>query len=256
MKLLIIAVTAVLCALSVYGTDFYIDEYILLADDGTAYIKGEANIDVLSIIKVKDGAVEGNTQELTLKEGLLWKFVYTTKTTLASYRIVLFLPEFSEIQSIESTGRTAIGIKDDRHMITFEGENMPLTIEVGYVVPKTTKKTDYSWIYIFGIFLLIAVIGFFIIKKISKKPSKKTSQVLDDEKIKTIKMTLNENQLKILEALIEKKGEASQTALKYLTGIPKSSLSRNLELMSQRNIVAKFYSGTSNYVKIHPSLYK
>ena len=98
-------------------------------------------------------------------------------------------------------------------------------------------------------------------KKLKKKDkkvkeSKKSKQVIDEEKLKTIKLTLNENQLKILEALINKGGEASQTQLSYLTDVPKSSLSRNIELMSQKSVISKFYSGTSNYIKLHPSLYK
>ncbi|MFW5852874.1 MAG: helix-turn-helix transcriptional regulator [Nanoarchaeota archaeon] len=71
-----------------------------------------------------------------------------------------------------------------------------------------------------------------------------------------MKLTLNENQLKIIEALLQKEGEASQTQILYLTGVPKSSLSRNLEILAQKQVISKFYNGTSNYIKIHPSLYK
>ena len=256
-KLVTIAVILLLCAVSVYSEEFFLDEDIIISNDGTAYIKGESNLDILSIIDVKDNRVEGYTQELTLKEGLLWKFVYKTDEEL-SYKIDLFLPEFSEIQFIESGGKASLRARENRHMISFEGENQPLDIEVGYVTASTRRQKSNVGVYWVGLLILSIAVGvyFLLRKKPKKSEKKKMDKVLDEEKIKAIKLTLNENQLKILEALIEKKGEASQTTLKHLTGVPKSSLSRNIELMSQRNIIAKFYSGTSNYVKIHPSLYK
>ena len=69
-------------------------------------------------------------------------------------------------------------------------------------------------------------------------------------------MTLNETQLKIVDALLDQDGECSQTKLRHLTGIPKASLSRNLELLSQKHVVSKFYNGTSNYIKVHVGLYE
>lgn len=266
MKKLIIPLFILLLLSSFAYADYYIDEDILIENDGTAYVKGTSNLDILSIIDAEDEVIEGYTQELTLKQGLLWKFVYKTDQNLSIYDINVILPEFAEIQSVESDAKVSIRASNNRQIINFKGKGEPMDIEVGYVLPnsKQEKEPDYTFYYLVIALILGISIGYFILRKPKKKEKtfhkheKKQEAItdkLDQTKIDTIKLTLNEAQLKILEALIEKKGEASQTTIKYLTGLPKSSLSRNIELMSQKSIVSKFYNGTSNYIKIHPSMY-
>lgn len=288
---------------AVYSQTFYIDEDIVLDSDGTAYIIGNTNLDILSIIEPDSGRIEGYTQELTLKEGLLWKFVYKTENNISAINIDVVLPKFAEIQAVDTNLDTSISIKSDRHVIRIEGENAPLDIEIGYVVANATIKKESSILaqLLFGTGVILIIIGIILLYSKFKKKSKRinTKDIsksestknkvkednnsnkentkikeenqeensndtkdnkkilnLDNKKLETLRLTINENQLKILDALIEKKGEASQTTLKYLTGIPKSSLSRNIELMSQKSVISKFYNGTSNHIKIHPSLYK
>ncbi|MFP4423968.1 MAG: helix-turn-helix transcriptional regulator [Candidatus Woesearchaeota archaeon] len=156
------------------------------------------------------------------------------------------------------------------------------------------NKNSFPWILLLEIILIIlGVIGFFyhkkkIRKELMKRKRKRLKTIktkgieskddkeeelkeekeikeaiveekekdINHEKLDAIKITLNENQLKIIEALLQKDGEASQTQIQYLTGVPKSSLSRNLEILAQKQVISKFYNGTSNYLKIHPSLYK
>lgn len=260
-KLFFLMVFLAVLSLSVSAIEYYLDEEITLEKDGSAYVEGSTNLDILRKIKVSDEKVSGFTDELTSKSGSYWLFTYTYKEPISDYIIKLTLPVNVEINHINSKSKVLIGTYGQNQQLTFIAEDKPLDIKVQYTFNTINKdnkilgKLMAISLYIIVI-IFIASIIFYFLKKRKKKAKKRSKKELDSEKLDTIKLTLNENQLKILEALIEKNGEASQTQLRYLTGVPKSSLSRNLELMSQKQVIAKFYSGTSNYIKIHPSLHK
>lgn len=257
-KLLILLIFIVLAS-AAHGIEYYLDEEIIIDRDGSAYISGTTNMDILSGLKPTDDKIAGSTQELTNKKGPYWLFSYNSAYNVSNFIIQLVLPENVKINHIGSKSKVNIDTEDNHQVITFIGENKPLDIKVQYSFKESQKSGEFSGLLLIIILVLIILVAgvlILVIKNIKKTPKKKTKHELDEEKIKTIKLTLNDNQLKILEALIEKKGEASQTQLMYLTGIAKSSLSRNIELMTQKNVLSKFYSGTSNYIKIHPALYQ
>ena len=245
-------------AVSCFAIEYYIDEEIVLDNDGTAYITGTTNLDILASVKAENEQISGSTDELTSKKASYWLFAYKSDANISNYLIKLALPEKVEINHIGSKSQVLITTEKKRQILTFIGENQPLDIKAQYCFKKLQKQEGYGiWLtaleIIMAIFLVFAV--FTLIRKKAKK-HKKSKKELDEEKLNTIKLTLNDSQLKIIEALVEKNGEASQTQLKHLVNLPKSSLSRNLELMAQKSVISKFYSGTSNYIKLHPSLYK
>ncbi len=271
-KSFLYVVMLLLMILPVFSIETYIDEEIEVFENGQAIVSGTTNLNIISDLVLEGEKILGYSEVLTEKKGKYWLFTYHYDKNISNYLIKLTMPEKAQINHIGSKSKILISTKDSQQVITFIGKSQPLNIKVQYTLGKT-PALSFKWDYIiYGITILFIFIAawLFILRKkniFSRKTKKQTIQktsektktnkkILNKEKLETIKLTLNENQLKIMDALLDKKGEASQTELRYMTGIAKSSLSRNLELMTQKQIISKFYNGTSNYIKIHPSLYK
>ncbi|MGV8161886.1 MAG: helix-turn-helix transcriptional regulator [Candidatus Nanoarchaeia archaeon] len=95
------------------------------------------------------------------------------------------------------------------------------------------------------------------VKKVVKKKAEKESEIdvkkeagneVKNEKVAVLKQTLNDNQVKVLELLIDAKGELTQKQLQHRSGLPKATLSRNIELLSKKNILIKQSRGLTNMI--------
>ncbi|MFC1691404.1 helix-turn-helix transcriptional regulator [Nanoarchaeota archaeon] len=280
-----------LLSLSSQAIEYYIDENIYLDNTGSASITGEANIDLLKYIKPDKNVIKGETPELTLKKDRYWLFQYETEQNLSSIIIKLNLPKNTVINHIDTNLKINIENTDQGIQIKFLGSNKPLKIKLQYYMSdhptkligeinneNGQEKAFYETVIILeGIIILIFIVMLIFIltrkkkksviaqktknKKTAKKHKsnkikKKGEAEIDHEKITTIRPTLNETQLRILDALIERKGICSQSIIQHMTNIPKSSLSRNIDIMHKKNIIVKYYTGTRNNVKLHPSFYK
>jgi uncharacterized membrane protein len=71
------------------------------------------------------------------------------------------------------------------------------------------------------------------------KSKKENSDFENYEKIKIIKKTLAESQEKIVDLLIDAKGELIQKQLQHRSGLPKATLSRNIDVLLKKGIIIK-----------------
>jgi uncharacterized membrane protein len=254
-KSIILGILIIVLLAPAIRADYYINEEIQLDSSGFAQIKGETNLDILSI-PLEDNKIDGYTDELTTKDDS-WLFSYSTDQIVRAYVIKLYLPYGSEIHNVNTESRVSISVEENKHVLTFSGQNESFDINVQYTYERNrAPMISYGTIIVYTLFFILLVAILILIIWFFNRLRNKKKKILNQEKLKTIRLTLNENQLKILDALIERKGEASQTQLRYLTNMAKSSLSRNIAIMAQKSIISKYYNGTSNYIKIHPSLYK
>ncbi len=248
MKLIPILILLILIPFT-YSLEYYLDEEITLKDNGDSEIKGTTNVDFLTEIHPINDNIEGITPELTTKEGKYWLFLYDSKENLSASFIKISLPKGAVINHIKSQLSVNIATDNDVITATFFGDNEPVTIQIQYSL-SNKEILDISLLHWLIFISLIAVVAIAVVY-LSKNKVR-----IDTKKLYTIKSTLNETQIKIIDTLLEKKGQASQTAIQYMTGIPKASLSRNIELLAQKEIIQKFYNGTSNHIKLHPSMKK
>ncbi|MCK5283383.1 MAG: hypothetical protein KAK00_08305 [Nanoarchaeota archaeon] len=232
-----------------YSLEYYIDEKITILENGDTNIQGTTNVDFLKDVHPINENIDGITSELTEKKGRYWLFSYNSGNISASF-IEVRLPKGAIINHIKSPLSVNLASKDDTITATFFGENKNSNIKIQYSLANGSSNDIPIAFWTFIILIIIIAITLFILL------GKKKELNLDEKKLLAIKPTLNETQVKIIDALLEKKGQASQTAIQYMTNIPKASLSRNIELLAQKELIQKFYNGTSNYIKIHPSLRK
>lgn len=62
--------------------------------------------------------------------------------------------------------------------------------------------------------------------------------------------TLNERETKIVDALVQNKFEASQSVLRHLTGIPKTSLSRSFSSLEAKKVLGVEKQGKMVKIKL------
>lgn len=240
MKKIFVILMVLLCSLNVFSAV----QEIEIFETGDAYIEGTAEGDFLEEVPLVDGIVKGYTWELISKKGADWKFSYRIPLE-SEYDIYIQFPEGSELHAIDVSGKSSITSIGGSPIIHLTG-NDSLSAEISYHLT-THEDTTYYWVI--PVVILVAI--FLFLRFLPKKRKSK----LNIEKFNAVKLTLNENQLQIVEALLQKKGEASQTVIQHLSGLPKSSLSRNIELLDQKEVVVKYSNGNYNYIKLHPRFY-
>jgi len=263
-----------------YSLEYYVDEDIELDRTGTASIIGETNIDILNYLKPVDDMIDGQTPELTEKKDKFWLFDYEHNETLSSILIDLYLPKHSTINYIDTNMQINIRTSERGILINFFGADKPLKIKVQYSLNDEDSKLvigqqgqepvlpeqDNTLFLVSGLIILLVIIAIlsynlYTLKRLVKMPVEdeiepKKSDEINHERINTVRPTLTETQIRIMDAILEKKGQCTQSVIHHMTNIPKSSLSRNIENLHRRNILVKFYNGTTNFVKLHPSFYK
>ncbi len=249
--LLIFLIITLLSSLTL-AEEYYVDETVEIMDNGNAVVKGVVNYELVSDIVLDGDKIDGITSELTSKSGKFWLFEYKSDVVFSNSIIKINFPANAKINHINSDSKLIIE-NDGKTVLSFIGSDSVLDITVQYSFEgESVYNYDY-WFYGVAVFVVILILFIVFFKK--KDKVKKKRILLNNEKLDAIKLTLNETQLKIVDALLDQNGECSQTKIRHLTGIPKASLSRNLELLAQKNIVSKFYNGTSNYIKVHVQLY-
>ena len=249
MKQLLLCIVLLSLLPFTYSLDYYIDGEVTLSKNGDSRVKGTTNIDILEDIPVINEKIDGTTSGLTTKKGKYWLFSIDSKQNLSASFIKVNLPKGAIINYIKSPLSVNIATNEDIITATFFGENKQLEINIQYSMkPKAVGEIAFIP---FLILIIVIALGTILFIFRSKKKSD-----IDTKKLSTIKSTLNETQIRIIDTLLEKKGQASQTSIQYMTSIPKASLSRNIELLAQKEIIQKFYNGTSNHIKIHPNMKK
>ena len=221
---------------------------ITIYDNGDSFIDLSHNCSIVSDVELIDGKIIGYTEEFTSKKANVWTFNFNE--VLDDFNLKFYFPKSSSLQEIEVNGNYSISSYNERPVILVKGSG-DLSVQVSYILSRVSSPKVFNWwLILFGV-IIFGVAGFIIL--IVRKTAKGK---LNKDKINAVKLTLNENQLQLFEVLLTKKEGMNQKNLLRMTGLPKSSVSRNLELMTQKNVILKINAGSTNYLKVHPSMYK
>jgi uncharacterized membrane protein len=93
-------------------------------------------------------------------------------------------------------------------------------------------------------FVLFAVLLFYYMKTRNK------GKTISNEGIENVMNTLTDNELTIVNALIQNKGEMKRNKLEKTSGLAKSSLASALYRLEQRNILEVDRSGAIHYIRL------
>lgn len=221
-------------------------------------------------------SVEYLTNEFTIKNRGQWQFDFTFLSSLSveDWLFTLFFPRNTSIQSVDTNGFVVKHKEDDKLSIYLENvtnnESNRLVVyyellerdETAYISAssptssptvggtgsnKTLKENLFAslpWNIIGSLILLleVGVISWiFMVHKRKKRLSSKQNSILG---------TLSSTEQMIIQAITQKQENTTQNQIRVATGLPKSTLSRTLRRLQQKNIVEIAEIGNSNLVKL------
>lgn len=218
----------ILLSNSVSGINYYADIQIDVSKDGTVTFDGATNHPLL----------QGTSQEFTSKKGIYWTLNITIDETFDSYIYELNLPKNSFINYLKTPQLSRI--LDDGNGITIigTGENQQFVIIVQYsisVFVSEGSKILKPFLYLVVVALIAGAYLFF---------TKKKTKLTYDPK------TLTRRQNLIMNVVRKSKDPITQAKIERITGLPKASLSRNIESLVKKELIEKHRRGMSNVITL------
>jgi uncharacterized membrane protein len=242
-----------------YAQEYYADLTIVVNSDGTANSQGITNDPELS---------PGTYHDLTSKRGVYWVLNITSENYFSDYIITVLLPQGAEFNYLKASGRSRVSYDNGIKIVSSGTDNLSLVVQ--YQITQREKSLRIYWI-LFGLFVFFIVL--FLSRKLwlnslagleelsNKKRNKSNSVRLKenkekenketDERIAVLKKTLGETQANILDLIMEEGGSITQKQLQHKLGVPKATLSRNVDSLVKKNIVHKQSRGMTNVISIN-----
>lgn len=242
---------------------------VFIFSDGSTFLQGQSDINPNLPVEYKDGKISGLTNQLTDKEKETWYFSLKTATVFDEINTKIVLPENAKLSgSINSNSLPIVYTQRNSLVIEISDFQKTLDISFSYEVPLEQKESDFTiFIYLGAILIAIAVVFLILRRKKAKsvkiekprtrikkkakpiKEKKETSLEAFKKKFETLKQTLNEREVKIVENLIELKGKAKQNQLQKYTGISKAAFSRHISSLEAKGLIEKKSLGRVNLIQ-------
>lgn len=252
-----------------FSNEIYGDLSIKIDEFGKTTILGTTNYEDLIVT---------DSDEFTSKKGSVWTFELSVPEEFSEFIFELELPSKTQINYLKTTPTFRITSgENDNIKIIGTGENRNLNILIQYVFDDEVESFSvfgYYFSYLILGLVVLLIILFVIYKKIkSNKVTKYIKNQVNDnleiieeklnedninrndnndkknEEIDYLKFNLNQRQLRIIE-ILKQFGEISQKDLETELNIPKASVSRNLQSLSNKNIIIIRKNGISNIVSL------
>ncbi|MBU0757425.1 MAG: MarR family transcriptional regulator [Nanoarchaeota archaeon] len=211
--------------------DYYADIGIIVGENGAATISGDTNHPMLQ---------HGTSQEFTGKNGRYWLLNISIYDSFSDFIYELTLPEGSVINYLKTPKLARIDEDGNRIRIIGTGKDQPFVLIVQYQI-EAVKRTEYV---VYTVIAAVIVMTLLVIIYLNQKKNPKN---------KTYKKNLGSlttRQRQIFDFLQRNKGSMTQAELEKNTGLPKSSLSRNIESMRRKGMISKQRKGMSNMITL------
>lgn len=218
-----ILVLALLILILPVTSAYYADINIDVEDTGLVSIEGETNHPTLLI---------EDSHEFTSKNGRYWVLNVSPEGEFSTMIYSLDLPKNAVVNymKLPKLGR----IEDNKGRISIIGTAQDQDVEIIVQYEILVFGVSWKWLY-FVIGILLILFGFWL--NYWKKSKKRVSLY-----------GLTSRQRKIVKLL--KKGVKTQAELERRTGLPKSSLSRNIDSLVRKEIVVKEQQGMTNILRL------
>ncbi|MFH1234534.1 MAG: MarR family transcriptional regulator, partial [Candidatus Diapherotrites archaeon] len=215
----------------------YADIQADIGTDGITAISGTTNHPALAA---------GQSHEFTSKEGKYWLFSIDLNEQFSDFVFSIILPEGASINYIKGPS-VRIETENDRIAVKGVGSNAPFSLKIQYSIEAARAEPLIPWGgYVLILFALFIAAGYliFIYKKKSSEPIGKPVKPkgLSEKE----KASLTERHLAILEKVEKNKFIVSKKKVEEELGIPKSSVSRNVEALVKKGYLRKEGKGMSN----------
>ena len=241
LKLAALVIAAILIlSSSASAQEYYADVVLDVSENGSVAISGATNHPLLA---------PQTTQELTKKTGSVWEMNIDLQEEFSEYVLEIRLPAGAGIIDINLAQSYRLSSSGNRVVIIGAGQDAPFFARLKYEINAAPGQNGADAFAIpVGIVLLIAVFAYW--KRLKKNRPKQGEKTKEDANPKYDRDALTERQLLILGFLEKKGGKATQAELQEHTGLPKASLSRNLDALARKGIAKKERKGMTMLVSL------
>ena len=228
----LIVVLAALLVLFPLTSASYINGDIYVSENGVVSFNVESDVELnVNGLAYENEMIKGQTSMLTSKQGDVWTFALDFGKYDNMLLEVHFPKSLKAIQSIEGIDRI---LDTSEKTVTLVDSNKELDFSINY---KLGDSNNYGWIY-FIIFVLVFLgVGFYAFNIYKKK-----------YRINTLMPVLNENEEKIIKALME--NPMRQKALREKLGIPKASFTRYIINLEKKRLIMREGEGKNKILMV------
>ncbi|VVB74401.1 Uncharacterised protein [uncultured archaeon] len=244
MKKIIILFAALALLLSMaYAEGYYADTVFDVASDGSVAISGATNHADLNAQL---------TEKLTAKKDGIWTITINPTGEFSEYVYEIILPAGAQLIDVNTPNGSRIDAESARIKIIGTGEQTTYFVSARYITRAQPKEENLMFVLIGLMLLVIILIGIWGAGELRKRKKCESgaTKITPSEKPKYNKEALTEIQLQIVEYLENGKGSATQAELQKKFELPKASLSRNLEGLERKGIIAKERKGMTMLVML------
>lgn len=255
----IAAFATIILSLFAGAEQYYADLTLDVQADGSVIISGITN---------DASFAPGTYQTFTSKKGIYWLLNISSNKEFSDYILTVTLPEGSEFNYLKTDGRSRVSYDDGIKIVASGSDSMNLLVQ--YHIEAVQKSHKLWWIIY--VLLIILILGFISWRMYFRKINLKNSSLNDDitkektannvsntnpidakeySNILLIKKTLAESQEKIIDLLIEAGGALVQNQLQHRSGLPKATLSRNVDILVKKGIITKQSRGMTNMITLN-----
>ncbi|MFH1770763.1 MAG: MarR family transcriptional regulator [archaeon] len=227
-RIFLMAIIIILCLNLVSADHYYADVTIDVSKDGTIIFDGTTNHPML----------QGTSQEFTSKNGAYWLLNITVENaTFANYIYELNLPENSFVNYLKTPKLSRIIDDGDGITIIGTGENDKFVIVIQYTISAFVSEGSKVLKPVLYLVIISLIAGAYLL--FNKR--KKTALLYNPK-------TLTKRQNQIMNVIKKNKDPITQAMIEKTTGLPKASLSRNIESLVKKNLIEKHKRGMSNVI--------
>lgn len=213
---------------------YYADVKIIILENGDAVIEGISNHPMLQ---------EGTYSGYTSKEKTVWTINISPEGAFSDYLVEIHFPRNSFLSYLKMPSILSIGEDAGSVIVTSSGSDSEFFAIAQYQT--NTGKEDYTAYASLALFGLSAAIVFFWFLFM-----RKNGRTVDSCNPSYNPDSLTERQNKIMDIIMRNNGSITQSQLQKLVGLPKASLSRNVDGLIRKGILTKEQKGMTNLICI------
>lgn len=238
-RTLVVFLLLILPGAYVSAQSYYADVSIDVDSSGVADVSGRTNHPLLEA---------GTMDTLTSKKGAYWLFNLTLPENdlFSDYVYVVSLPEGSSVNYVKASGHFRITSKGGMISIIGSGENDRLSVVIEYQL-SDTRETYPTEFIVPGFFLVLVVVGLFVF--IARRRRELPTD-LEKGPEENDASNLTDRQKEILRIIRESDKPVNQTLICNHLGLPKSSVSRNVDTLERKGFITKTRYGMSTLLSI------
>ncbi|MCX6695350.1 MAG: helix-turn-helix domain-containing protein [Candidatus Altiarchaeota archaeon] len=214
---------------------YYADLTVNVDDTGLSSVSGTTNHPQLS---------PGETELFTSKKAGYWLFNLSLpeEDSFSDYVYAVNLPQGASINYVKASGWFRIEDNDGRISVKGSGNGSGLRIVIQYQMPPS--KTDYlPYVLAFLALVLLALAALALKMKYAVLKTPGSDSTVSPPDYDTSALT--DRQKDILKIILESPEPVNQALVCEKLGLPKSSVSRNIETLIKKGIVRKERRGMS-----------